>query len=99
MAEENSDFVFGFICQKKLTDNPTFIHLTPGIQFKLNSEENLGQQYTSPEVAILENKCDVIVVGRGILKSEDPAKTAIKYKLIAYDSYIKRLNIRNFIEK
>ncbi|RNA19075.1 uridine 5 -monophosphate synthase [Brachionus plicatilis] len=101
LAEENSDFVFGFICQKKLTDNPAFIHITPGIQFNQNSEmkDGLGQQYTTPEMAVLENKCDVIVVGRGILNSDDPASTALKYKLNAYESYIKRLTSRNFIEK
>jgi uridine monophosphate synthetase len=30
LAEENSDFVIGFICQKKLSSNPKFIHMTPG---------------------------------------------------------------------
>ncbi|CAF0741016.1 unnamed protein product [Brachionus calyciflorus] len=95
LAEEHSDFIFGFICQNKLTDNPGFIHITPGIQFNENNgmSDNLGQQYTTPEMAILQNKCDVIVVGRGILKSENPAETALKYKNTAYEAYLKRLNL------
>ena len=94
MAEDNSEFVFGFICQKKLTENPAFIHITPGIQFNKNTRinESLGQQYTTPEIAIIKNKCDIIVVGRGILNSDDPVKTALEYKMIAYELYVKRLN-------
>jgi len=30
MAEENSEFVIGFICQSKLSDNPSLLHMTPG---------------------------------------------------------------------
>lgn len=94
MAEEHSDFVIGFICQKNLTKNPAFIHIMPGVQFNENSnmKDSLGQQYTTPEMAILENKCDVIVVGRGIIKSENPVETAVKYQKVAFDSYLKRLN-------
>jgi uridine monophosphate synthetase len=53
--------------------------------------DTLGQQYTTPEQAIIEKKCDVIIVGRGILKAEDRVKAAAKYKQIAYDSYLKRI--------
>ena len=31
MAEENKDFVVGVVCQKKLSDEPEIIHMTPGI--------------------------------------------------------------------
>ena len=30
MAEENSDFIVGFIGQNKLSQDPRFIHMTPG---------------------------------------------------------------------
>ena len=30
MAEENCDFVMGFICTKQVSQNPKFIHMTPG---------------------------------------------------------------------
>ena len=30
MAEENADFVMGFISVRRVTDDPRFIHMTPG---------------------------------------------------------------------
>lgn len=94
MAEEHSDFIIGFICQKKLSDNPAFLHIAPGIQFNENQKmgDTLGQQYTTPEMSIIENKCDIIVVGRGIINSENPIETAIKYKQRAFEAYLKRIN-------
>lgn len=31
MAERNKDFVIGFICQSKLTNDPDLIHMMPGL--------------------------------------------------------------------
>lgn len=98
MAEENSDFVIGFISQKNVSSNPAFIHMTPGIQMS-KKNDSLGQQYTSPETAILENRCDVIIVGRGIIQNDSPVEAAIKYKKIAYNAYLKRVNGNNFSEE
>ncbi len=92
MAEENSDFVMGFISQRNVSTNQAFIHIAPGIQFKQESMgDGLGQQYITPEMSIIEHRCDVIVVGRGIIKSDSPVQTAIEYKKSAYDAYLKRL--------
>lgn len=65
MASENKDFVIGFICQKKLTEDSGMIHMTPGIKLQQGSD-SLGQQYTSVDDAIIKNGTDVIIVGRGI---------------------------------
>ena len=92
MAEENADFVIGFISQKNVSTNPAFIHIAPGIQFN-SSGDGLGQQYITPEMSILDHRTDVIVVGRGIIKAENPVETAIKYKKAAYDAYLKRLTL------
>ena len=94
MAESNEDFVMGFICQKKLSPNPTLLHMAPGIQINEGGsqmKDTLGQQYTSPEMSMLENKCDIVIVGRAIINSENPIETAIRYQKVAYDSYLKRL--------
>jgi uridine monophosphate synthetase len=53
--------------------------------------DGLGQQYTTPEKAICEKKCDIIIVGRGILNAQDQVKTAINYKNLGYNAYLKRL--------
>lgn len=34
MAEEQSDFVMGFISGSKLSKRPEFIHMTPGVQMQ-----------------------------------------------------------------
>lgn len=31
MAERNKDFIIGFICQSKLTNDPDLIHMMPGL--------------------------------------------------------------------
>lgn len=34
MAEQQSDFVMGFICGSKISDRPEFVHMTPGVQMQ-----------------------------------------------------------------
>jgi uridine monophosphate synthetase len=68
--------------------------MAPGIQLNENNsqmKDSLGQQYTTPEMSILDHKCDIVIVGRGIIKHENPVEAAIKYQKLAYDSYLKRL--------
>lgn len=79
MAENHPEFVIGFICQRRLTDNPRYIHMTPGVKME-TGKDPLGQQYNTPEKAIKERGSDVIIVGRGIKAAKDPAKTAALYR-------------------
>lgn len=41
MAEENSDFVIGFICSSKLVEKPEFIHMTPGVQIQAGGKHHV----------------------------------------------------------
>ena len=95
MAEENLDFVIGFISQKNVSNNPSLIHIAPGIQFRTNStmSDSLGQQYITPEMSIIEHNCDIIVVGRGIINSENPVETAVEYQHSAYNAYLKKISL------
>jgi len=43
MAQANKDFVIGFITQKQLIDEPSFINMTPGVQLESGADK-LGQQ-------------------------------------------------------
>ncbi|XP_068185652.1 uridine 5'-monophosphate synthase [Antennarius striatus] len=90
MAEEQSDFVIGFICGSKISKRPEFIHMTPGVQMQAGADK-LGQQYCSPE-EVLHTKCsDVIIVGRGILEAPDRLKAAEAYRTAGWEAYRKRL--------
>lgn len=78
-ASEHAEFVIGFICTRKLSDTPAFIHMTPGVQLK-SGRDSLGQQYFTPEKVIGEQKSDVIIVGRGIYDATNPLIEAKNYR-------------------
>ena len=88
MANQYPDFVMGFISQHQLTENPGFIHMTPGVQFDPMSGDGLGQQYISPEQAIIQNASDIIIVGRGIYQANDVLASAICYRKSAWEAYL-----------
>jgi uridine monophosphate synthetase len=86
MAEQFPEFVIGFIAQKKLSNDPQWIYMTPGVQLE-KGVDVLGQQYVTPESAIQENGSDIIIVGRGILNAKDPLSEAKKYREAAWLSH------------
>lgn len=88
MAAAYPEFVMGFITQHQLTENPGLIHLTPGVQSDVHAADGLGQQYISPEQAILQNGTDIIIVGRGIYQAKDPAARAEYYRKSAWKAYL-----------
>lgn len=90
MAEANTDFVIGFITQERLSDAPHFIHFTPGVQLQSGADA-LGQQYNTPEHAILKKGVDIIIVGRGIFQAENPALQAELYRKAGWQAYQQRL--------
>nr|XP_026690373.1 uridine 5'-monophosphate synthase-like [Ciona intestinalis] len=90
MAEENSDYVIGFICTKKVSNNPSHIHFTPGVKLQVGGD-SLGQQYLTPDEVIGKRGVDVIIVGRGIVESENRVKTANAYRAAGWQAYLKRL--------
>lgn len=79
MAQQYSDFVIGFICQEKLTDDPRFVHMTPGVKLSEGSDP-LGQQYNTPETILGRNGSDIMIVGRGVAQASNPAKEAERYR-------------------
>ncbi|XP_051565996.1 uridine 5'-monophosphate synthase [Myxocyprinus asiaticus] len=91
MAEDHSDFVFGFISGSKISENPGLVHMTPGVQMETGGD-GLGQQYSSPEEVIFSKGSDVIIVGRGILASSDRLRAAGEYRKAGWEAYLKRLS-------
>lgn len=90
MAENHKDFVIGFICQSRLTGDPNFIHMTPGVKLS-SGDDALGQQYSTPEDAVINKGADVIIVGRGIIQATDPVSTAKQYQQAGYNAYLQTL--------
>eukprot|EP01060_Flectonema_neradi_P002763 TRINITY_DN1174_c0_g1_i5.p1 TRINITY_DN1174_c0_g1~~TRINITY_DN1174_c0_g1_i5.p1 ORF type:complete len:271 (+),score=53.99 TRINITY_DN1174_c0_g1_i5:40-852(+) len=88
-AYEHEDFVFGFVAQRRLTDNPGFLTLTPGVQLKKGGDD-MGQQYNTPESVIMKG-ADIIQVGRGILNAPNRTEEAKKYREQAWAAYEERL--------
>lgn len=84
-AEQHRDLVAGFIAQHALTDDPGFLHLTPGVSLA-SQADNLDQQYRMPQQAVKEQGCDVIIVGRGITGSDNPHTVAAQYRNAAWVS-------------
>jgi orotidine-5'-phosphate decarboxylase len=119
MAIQHSDFVFGFIGQRRLSlptssfEMPDFIYMTPGVQLPPEGEssenssgkktggDSLGQQYRSPRDVIFHARCDVIIVGRGILgvaaKEGYSESTKVlqdrarAYQKAGWDAYLERI--------
>ena len=93
MALENMDFVFGFISQNKLRNlespDPLII-MTPGVNIE-TKYDTLGQNYNSPDEIITKRGCDIGIVGRGIYSSNNPLKSAQKYRKVLWDAYQNRL--------
>ncbi|XP_071956643.1 uridine 5'-monophosphate synthase-like [Antedon mediterranea] len=90
MAENHSDFVFGFISTSQISQNPKFLHMTPGVKMAVG-KDNLEQQYLTPEEVIVNRGSDIIIVGRGIYQADDPVKTAIAYREAGYNAYLQTI--------
>lgn len=90
MAQKHPEFVIGFISMRKLSDDPTWIHLTPGVQKTIGTDD-LGQQYKTPYSVIKEAQSDIIIVGRGIYGSQDPKQEAVEMQSLGWHAYIERL--------
>ncbi|XP_063680944.1 uncharacterized protein LOC134816120 [Bolinopsis microptera] len=86
MAENDRTFVCGFICTKSVSDDQSFLNFVPGVNIS-STGDGLGQQWVSPSEAI-EKGADVIIVGRGIYQSSEPAETAKEYKEQAFKAYL-----------
>jgi len=89
MAENDKEFVMGFISQQRLSSDPAFIYMTPGVNLASEGDQ-LGQQYNSPKSVIVEKQCDVIIVGRGIYAAKDPAAACLQYRDEGWKAYQQR---------
>ena len=107
IARDHRDFVIGFIAQHNLNSEPddNFLTLTPGVSLPSHAAtprekdgkrrtDGLGQQYNSPWRAVYEQGADVVIVGRGIIKADDPGTEAERYRVEAWRAYEERIGMR-----
>ncbi|KAI1616448.1 orotidine-5'-phosphate decarboxylase [Exophiala viscosa] len=98
-ARKHPDFVTGLIGQSNLRGpQDNFLIMTPGVQLPPDGQiddskmgDGLGQQYRTPRKVVLEEGCDIIIVGRGILSAQDRVQQAEKYRLSAWTAYQERI--------
>jgi len=88
-AEEHAEFVIGFIATKRLS--PQFIHMTPGVQLE-EGKDPLGQRYLTPQEVIGKRGSDIIIVGRGIYRADDPLASARIYRELGWQAYLYHLS-------
>ncbi|KAF7955321.1 hypothetical protein BTUL_0043g00260 [Botrytis tulipae] len=98
-AREHKDYVMGFISQETLNTDPDddFISMTPGCQLPPENDEDAelegdgkGQQYNTPS-KLVGLGCDIVIVGRGIIRAGDPKWEAERYRRKAWEAYQERV--------
>jgi len=88
-----------------------FVVMTPGVNLppaaavgppgpggRVRSEvkaDALGQQYNTPRKVVVEKGVDVVIVGRGLYKADDPASEAERYRREAWEAYLERIGQGN----
>jgi uridine monophosphate synthetase len=93
ICEKHPDFVAGIVCQSpSIVQNPGLLQLTPGVSLDCQNDGPLGQQYNSPEDAVMSRGADIAVVGRGITQAIDPVRAAQEYRAKLWDAYEKRVS-------
>ncbi|PKS12201.1 hypothetical protein jhhlp_001500 [Lomentospora prolificans] len=99
-AREHKEFVMGFVSQENLNReaDDQFICMTPGCQLPPEGQEEngvsgdgKGQQYNTPMKLIVGCGVDIIIVGRGIIKADDPPSEAERYRKTAWKAYQSRV--------
>jgi orotidine 5'-phosphate decarboxylase subfamily 1 len=86
LAEQYPDYVMGFISLRKLSPNPAFIHMTPGVKLH-PGQDALGQRYRTIDQVIAKNQSDIVIVGRDITHAENPLGQALLYRERAWNAY------------
>lgn len=91
MDASNNDFIAGIVCQTLgVVTNPGLIQLTPGVQLN-NTNDELSQQYTTPETVMKDKGADIAVVGRGVTGATNAAVAAKEYRDQLWAAYCDRI--------
>lgn len=69
--------ILGFVSQYAIGGS-SFFHFTPGVRIGIE-EDGMGQKYRTPDEAC-KSGADIIIVGRGVLETDNIVKECIKYR-------------------
>jgi uridine monophosphate synthetase len=94
IAQKHQDVVVGIVGQNKRPRDAGLMMFTPGIKLEAGGDGQ-GQVYNTPQEAFELRGIDVMIVGRGIYQSENPAEKAAEYKRVGWKSYLKRLGLED----
>ena len=83
MAQRHKDSIIGFISQRKICEG--FLHFTPGVRIG-EKDDGTDQRYVTPKEA-MDKGVDVLIVGRGIIGSNDMLEECEKYRLEGWNNY------------
>ncbi|GAB0489383.1 hypothetical protein MMPV_000601 [Pyropia vietnamensis] len=89
MGVAEPDLVFGFIAMEGGLGGDSYVSMTPGVKMG-GGGDALGQQYATPDRVVGTAGSDVIIVGRGIYKADDPAAAAKDYREAGWAAYERR---------
>ncbi|ESN94473.1 hypothetical protein HELRODRAFT_185115 [Helobdella robusta] len=92
MAEENDDFVIGFISTSRISHDPHFLHFTPGVSLDCKGDGK-GQQYLTPSEVVSKRGADILIVGRGITLAHDPVAAAKVYAQEGFSGYLAAVDV------
>ena len=93
LAKNNNGNVLGLICQKKILNKNNFLYFTPGIRIHTNSD-NSDQKYITPKEAI-QNGTDILIVGRGIIESNNILESCKMYQTEGWKYYKNKINLES----
>ena len=88
-AEQHPDFVMGFICQQRIASQGQWLYMIPGVQINAKND-TLGQQYRTPHDAIVEQDCDIIIVGRGVYQDSNQKAAVTRYQIDGWKAYLEK---------
>ncbi len=88
IVNDKKEYFSGIVAQNDLLGKESgLLQFTPGINLSSKGDKH-GQTYNSPEKAFATKATDIIIVGRGIYRAEDPVLAAKTYQKAGWDAYV-----------
>lgn len=87
IVNDKKTYFAGIVAQHDLLGKENgLLQFTPGININTKGDKH-GQTYNTPAKAFSSKATDIMIVGRGIYKAENPVQAAIDYKTAGWEAY------------